>query len=308
LLRYTFNRLIILPVGLLLGNILSYAFAFYIGPVQSLRNPYSYGVIDISNFWIKYWDYLQGAIYLNFGRLPNNELIQNLIARTSVASLGLLLISTVLGICLGVGIGVIAVRIDPPRVSAWLTVITTAGLASPGFFVGIVLISISINLLIKQAGSSPLVPFQGFGWDAHLILPVLTLTIQPAIKISRISAGMLEEELGKLYVTVARSFGHSWRSVRFRQAFHNILIPVLSTATASFRVMIAELIIVERLFNWPGLGKLLSSVLIMSSDSEYFLNPPLFATLISLLVLVFLITDLISGILGRVLDPRLRTT
>jgi peptide/nickel transport system permease protein len=308
LLRYTLKRLIFLPAGVLLGNILGYAFAFYIGPVQSLRNPYSYGVIDVSNFWIKYWDYFRGALVLDFGRVPNNELIQNLIARTSMASLGLLLISFLLSVFLGLGIGLAAVHADPPRVSPWLTVATTAGLASPGFFVGVVLISLSLALLIRQSGSNPILPFQGFGWDAHLVLPVLTLALQPTIKIARITAGMLHEELGKQYVMVARSFGHSMRSIRFRGALRNILIPVIVAATGSFRVMIAELIIVERLFSWPGLGKLLSSVLIISSDSEFFLHPPLFATLMSLLVLLFLLSDLLSGILGRLVDPRLRVS
>jgi ABC-type dipeptide/oligopeptide/nickel transport system permease component len=306
LFRYTINRLLILPVGVLLSNILGFGYAFYIGPVQALRNPYSYGVIDVSNFWIKYWDYFSGALLLDLGRLPNNDLIQNVILRSSIASFGLLLISIVLSVSTGVVIGMMAVNIDPPHTARWLTLLSTAGLASPGFFVGIILISLSIALLINGIGIKPVFPFQGFGWDAHLVLPVLTLMFQPTVKVARITAGLLEDELGKQYVMVARSLGHTPRSILMHQAFRNILVPVITTAASSMRMMIVELIIVERLFNRPGLGKLISSVLIMTSDSENFLYPPLLATLTSILVLVFLFSDLLAGLIAHIFDPRLK--
>ena len=84
------------------------------------------------------------------------------------------------------------------------------------------------------------------------------------------------------------------------------------TIAASARLLTAELIVVEWLFNWPGIGRLLASTLVPSGGSGpggatiYFLYPHLMAALVTLLAALFLITDLIASILVRVFDPRVR--
>jgi ABC-type dipeptide/oligopeptide/nickel transport system permease component len=70
------------------------------------------------------------------------------------------------------------------------------------------------------------------------------------------------------------------------------------------RLMIAELIIVERLFDWPGFGRLFSTTIVLTSRSDNFLFPPLVAALLTVLALVFLLTDIIAGLLVRRFDPR----
>jgi len=71
-------------------------------------------------------------------------------------------------------------------------------------------------------------------------------------------------------------------------------------------LMIAELIILERLFNWPGIGKLIGSVLDIGTGSNDLLSAPMVAALLTLLVGTFLLIDLLATFLARLVDPRLR--
>ena len=188
-----------------------------------------------------------------------------------------------------------------------LTLISTIGLALPSFYVAILLIALFILITIYIVSSTtPLIPFQGFGWDAHLILPVLALVIQPTVKIAQVTASLLSEEMEKQYVTAALSFGHPFKKIKGKFAFRSILAPVVLTIAASLRIMIAELIIIERLFNWPGMGKLISSLLSRDSLSADLLSPPMIAAVLTILVGVFLLIDFLATFLSRLIDPRLR--
>jgi len=201
----------------------------------------------------------------------------------------------------------LAVRRNRSGIAPWLTFVSTLGLALPSFYIAILLIALFLLFFLYGMDSTtPLIPFQGFGWDAHLLLPVLALIIQPTVKIARVTGGLLSEEMEKQYVTSAMSFGFSFRAIKGRLAFRNIIAPVLLTVAASLRVMIAELIIIERLFNWPGLGRLIASVLSTKSTSNDLFSPPMIAILLTLLVGLFLTIDLIATLLARSIDPRLR--
>lgn len=306
--RFILRRLVLIPFVLFLANLFGFAYAYHFGPIQAVRNPYAFGSSGFPPFLPMYRDYLMQVAQLDFGVAPNNEAVTALIGRTFGASAGLLVISLVLSTVVGLLLGFRAVHTNPPKISAWLTILTTVGLASPSFYIGILFITFSILFLIRGGTSQPLLPFQGFGWDSHLVLPVLALMVRPTVQIAQVTSGMLVGELGKQYVTAARAFGHSARSIRWRYTFRNILAPVALTIAGSLRLLVAELIIIERLFSWPGVGRLLSTTLVLTSSSVNFLYPPLVAALLTILVAVFLLADLAASILVRVFDPRVRAT
>ena len=305
--RFILRRLMIIPFVLLLANFGGFAYAYYVGPLQAIRNPFSFGLIQLPPFLPMYGAYFQRVLQLDFGIAPNNEPVASLIARTSAASAGLLIFSLALSILVGLLLGFRAVRSDPPQISPWLTILTTVGLASPSFYIGILFITLSIIFLIQGPARQPLLPFQGYGWDAHLVLPTLALMLRPTVQIAQVTSGLLVGELGKQYVTAARSFGHSMRSIRRRFAFRNIAAPVVLTIAGSLRLLVAELIIIERLFSWPGFGRLLSTTLVVTSHSDNFLHPPMVAALLTILAAIFLAADLIASILVRIIDPRYQT-
>ena len=307
MLRFLVRRLTLIPVILAAANFLGVCFAFSIATVISTRTPYSQGTLDLPPVLPEYMNCISNVAQGNFGTTFNGEDVTEAISRVSITSLGLIGISLTLSIVLGVILGRLAVRRNRVGVSTWLTFTSTVGLALPSFYVATLLITLFLFIfLYLTTGNTTMIPFQGFGWDAHLILPVLALTFQPTVKIAQVTGGLLSAELEKQYVTASLSVGHSFKSLKNKFAFRGILAPVLLTIASSLRLMIAELIIIERLFNWPGLGRLIASALNIRAQSQDVLSPPLIAALLTVLVGLFLFIDLFATTLSRVIDPRLR--
>jgi peptide/nickel transport system permease protein len=185
-------------------------------------------------------------------------------------------------------------------------------MALPSFFLGALLIAASIALMASSGlDAESLLPFHGFGLDRHLVLPVLVLMIRPAVYIARMTANLLAGESGKQYVVAAKSVGNDWRAIRRRHMLRNVVAPVILTMAGSARLLAAELIVVEWLFGWPGIGRLLAWTLIpprLTNEvvAPVFLNPPLVATLFTVYAALFLSVDLAAVFLVQVFDPRLR--
>jgi ABC-type dipeptide/oligopeptide/nickel transport system permease component len=224
------------------------------------------------------------------------------LAEASTASLGLLGIALVLSIVVGLVMGITAVRSDPPRTAGWLTLVTTLGLSSPAFFFGVALITLSIAYILWSPSGQPLFPFIGFGWDTHLVVPVLALMLRPTVQIAKITSGLMVDEFGKQYVTTARSFGFTWSVIRRRHAMRNILAGVILSILGSLRLLVAELLIVEYLVSWPGIGAMLVNVL----QSDLFQYPAVLAALVTYVAVFLLVMELLGSTLVRLVDPRLR--
>jgi peptide/nickel transport system permease protein len=125
---------------------------------------------------------------------------------------------------------------------------------------------------------------------------------------------LLADELGKQYVVAARSMGFSWQRIRQHGAIRNILATVVLTIATSVRLLVSELIVVEWLFDWPGLGNLLAQTLIpigvvssrTATEGVLFLDPPVVAAVLTVFAAIFLMTDLTASLLAQRFDPRLR--
>ena len=305
--RFILRRLALFPVVIILANFLGFAYAFYLGPRTALDNPYSFsgGVVEVTGLIPAYMAYLRGVFSGNPGQMPNSELISTVVLKSGLNSLILIVFALALSIIFGLLAGLIAVRPRPPRVASWLTLFSTVGLAAPSFYIGILLISLSVMYVIWGPTSSPLIPFQGFGWDAHLVLPVLALMVQPAFKLAQVTSNLLVDEMGKQYVVAALSFGHTLNTIRRHFALRNIMAPVMLVIAGSLRFMVAELIIIERLFDWPGFGRLFSSTIVLTSHSENYLLIPLMAAMMTMLAVLYYVADMIASMLARAYDPRL---
>jgi ABC-type dipeptide/oligopeptide/nickel transport system permease component len=185
----------------------------------------------------------------------------------------------------------------------------------PSFYLGsLCILAMVFYVLWRGPGAEAPLPTTGFGWDKHLVFPVLALALRPTVQIAQMVAELFSNELGKQYVIAARSFGHTWRDIRWRQVMFNILSPIILTITGSFRLLVSELIVVEWLFNWPGLGTLLASTLVPGTlsvslgSTPLFLNSQVVAALVTIIAAMFLAADLVASIAVRVIDPPLRPT
>lgn len=314
--RFLIRRILWTCIVLILVNFLAYTYAHYARWMQLAHNPL-FAVNEAAEpVWTPYKDYLVSSLKGEMGDTPGARALPltQLLADATRASFGLLSLAFGLSLALGLMIGLNAVRTDPPRAPSWLILVTTTTLTMPAFYVGATLVAISVYYLLLAPGKNELLlPLGGFGWDLHLVFPTIALMLRPTFHIAQTSAALLSEELTKPYIIVARSFGYPWRTIRGRIALRNILGHVTLTVAGSLRLLVGELIMIEWLFGWPGLGKILASTLqapnTVSISGAYlpasYLHAPTIAGIVTIITALFLLTDLIASTLNQILDPRL---
>jgi peptide/nickel transport system permease protein len=290
------RRLMAVPFIVFAANFIGFAYGYYIVPLRGARNPYFSTRPVFEPIFPPYLDYLQSIFTNQVDYIFPGKPVLN----WTFASLSLFLPALFLSILVGIGLGRIAALNRPPRVAAWLTTLASLGLASPSFMIAGLLISLVLLYMFSAPASAPApLPLVGFGYDSHLVLPTLALMIQPTVKIAQVTATSLVEELHKIYITVARSFGHTERNILGHVAFRNVWVNILLACASAVRMIMVELIIIERFFNWPGWGRAFSELIQGGS-------PPEVATLLASLAALFLLTDLVISLLSQSADPRLR--
>lgn len=307
MLRYVTRTLALLLPALLLAHALGYAYGHLIAPLHAARNPLYATRFDSAPLAVSYGAYLLQAIGGDLGPLPgarDGAGLAETLARATLNSLGLLTIALALSVALGLGLGLLAVHDGPPRIAPWLTAAATLGLATPSFYFGVLGIGTVILFLIYGPGNAVLLPLSGYGWGRHLVLPVIALMLRPSAQIAQMTAGMMAAELSRPYVVTARSLGVSERRIARRHVLRNAMPAIVATIAG-------ELIIIETLFVWPGLGRLVGQAIIPSNSSvggeaALFLSPPLLGATLALFAALFMLSNLVAGLAQRALDPRLR--
>ena len=236
-----------------------------------------------------------------------NQPVTTLIGHRIGPTILLVITAQVLSIVLGVFLGVIAARKPNGPMSAFVSVFATIGYAVPVFWTGIMLI-------ILFASVVPIFPVEGMQSvklrDAgffvravdvlhHLILPAFTLAIIYLAQYARLSRASMLEVLGSDYIRTARAKGASEGSVLFKHALRNAALPILTVAGLQFGNLISGALLVETVFNWPGMGRLAFDS-ILRRDYPTIMGVLFFASF--MVVVANILTDLSY----RLADPRLR--
>ena len=312
MLRFFIRRLLIIPPALLVVNFLGYTYAHFARPLRAKRIPYMNFVQEPGPLFPEYGRYLRTLFDPELRTVTQSGVIEA-IQGALVASLGLLALALAFSILIGFLLGFRAVRNDPPGIAKWLTFVSTSGLAMPSFYIGSLLIVASVSYVL-WAGPGTEIPFpiQGFGWDKHIVFPTIALMARPTMQIAQFTAGTLSGELNKQYVKAGRSLGQTWRSIRLKYAMRNIVAPVILTVTGSFRILVGELVVVEWLFAWTGIGRMLAQTLVPplqtnSAETLLFLDPQTVSIVLTVFGGLFLLTDLLASLAVRTVDPRLRS-
>jgi ABC-type dipeptide/oligopeptide/nickel transport system permease component len=166
------------------------------------------------------------------------------------------------------------------------------GLSLPSFWVGLVMIlvfSVYLGWL----------PSSGSGTPLHLIMPAFALGWYFAASHMRLTRSSMLEVLGSEYVKLARLKGLPQALVIGKHAFKNALIPVLTLAGINFVIMISVAVVVETVFAWPGVGRLLY-------EGVAFRDFPVVQGTVLMLGAMTVTVNLIVDILYAVIDPRIR--
>jgi peptide/nickel transport system permease protein len=308
--RYLLRRLVAIPLGMLLAHFAGFAYAHLVLPIQLANNPMFASTLVPDPLIPTYIGYWRGVLRGDFGSIPPaGAPVLGTMASAAVASFVVLALALMIALLIGVPLGIKAVKSDGGRIAPWLTALTTAGLAMPAFYIGSLLIMVALWYNI-YGPSSVRIPVQGPGFDLHLVLPTLVLAARPTAQIAQVAASLMAAEMDKQHIVTARNVGNPWRVIRRKHALRNIIAPLAVAIFAALRLTVGELIIVEWIFSWPGLGRLLALILIapmgVSFDSPLFLHPPTLGAVLAILAALFLVGDLASGLVARIADPALR--
>lgn len=292
------RRLALLLPALILIHLLGFGYAWVARRAQGAHSPY--GAPPTVSITAEIGAHVGQMLQGDFGTLPQNQgSVAGLVWAALGRSLIVLAVAFVLSGAAGVVLGLAAARQNPARLAAWLFPLSTLTLSVPSFYVGVLLVALLIALAFNA------VPVQG-----HWLWPALVLALRPAVQIAQITANLIVGEADKQYVVAARGVGHSLSSARRVHILPNVSAPVVQSLAGAFRLLVAELVVAEWLFNWPGLGRLLATTLIVprrtDTEAPFFLHPELTAMTFTALALLFLLADLAAQIAARAADPRLR--
>ena len=219
-----------------------------------------------------------------------------------------LLVGTALAFAVAAGtmVGVATARRPESPLSHGATVLALVGFSMPVFWTGIMLV-------ILFASTWELLPIQGWhdvnygeGMLAnvldvaeHLVLPALTLGLIYLAQYSRLSRASMLEVLESDYVRTARAKGLGERRVVYKHALRNAIIPVVTVIGLQFGALLSGALLVETVFNWPGLGRLAFDS-ILRRDTSVLLGVLLVSSV------MVIVANLLTDLLYTIIDPRIR--
>lgn len=245
---------------------------------------------------VQYLRFLGQLLQLDLGRsLANNVPITELIAHNLPYTLELAVGAIVIGTAIGVPLGVMAAVRKGGAVDHGSRVLALTGLSMPEFFLGFVfLLVFGLNL-----GWFPLMGAGEGLWGRlyALVLPAVTLGIIKAGFITRLTRSAMLDIMGRDFVRTAEGKGLSRRSVLFKHALRNALIPVLTALGISIVATLAGTISLELVFTRPGIGRLLVGAV---NSRDY----PLIQAGLVIFSLMVVAVNLLVDLLYALVDPR----
>lgn len=260
-------------------------------------------------FLVQLWVYLSQVVQGNLGySYFFNVPVAQLIWERVPATLLLVVSSVSCAFVLGTFLGTLAARKPNGLLSQGITMLSIVGYSAPVFWTGILLIILFASIFpifpvsdMRSAGG----PEGGLAGVLdvlhHLVLPAATLSFVYLAQYSRMARASVMDALSADYIRTARAKGLSERVVLYKHALRNGVLPVVTMLGLQFGNVLAGAILVETVFNWPGLGRLAFDS-VLRRDYPTLLGILLFASL--LVVVMNQLTDLAY----RLIDPRIKTT
>jgi peptide/nickel transport system permease protein len=249
----------------------------------------------------QYWRWADGVVHGDLGQSlvmerPVAPVLWDALSRSAVLALSAMAVVTLLGPALGVTAAVHQGR----WIDHLATVFTYVGISLPEFYWGLVLILLfgSTFHLLPTSGAADLSDGV-LSWIAHLVLPVITLTLALLAHVSRLTRSSMLEALDSNYVKVARARGMPERVVILRHALRNALLPTITVLAQDFGFLIGGIVAVEAIFAYPGVGQLL----IFALNRQ---DLPLMQAAILVLTAIYCLANLGADLLYGVANPRIR--
>jgi peptide/nickel transport system permease protein len=230
-----------------------------------------------------------------------NEAVSRLIEQRLPKTLVLTVLSAVVGLLLAVPLGMWqAVRRNKPT-DYVITTLSFVAYSTPVYFLGLLLILLFTQTLRWFPSQAPQGDTLGqvLADPAGLVLPVVTGAASMVAVFSRYMRGATLENLSEDYVRTARAGGASQYAVLFRHVFRNSLTPVVAMLGYYVPVLFGGALVVEQLFNYPGMGLLFWSA---AQSSDY----PVLLGSVLVISVATVVGTLLADVVQRVVDPRVK--
>lgn len=212
--------------------------------------------------------------------------------------------AALVSLVIGIPLGILAARRQDGPIDQFVSLLASVGLATPNFWLGILL----IVLFSVQLGWLPSSGMRTIGGDGsigdylrHLVMPVIVLSTSNLAELVRYTRSSWLEIVRLDYVRVARSKGLSESAVDRRHVLKNALIPVITVFGVSLPRLVGGSAVVETLFSWPGLGQL-------AVDASLRRDTPLILGITVFVSIAVILSNLLIDLLYPLLDPRIQYT
>lgn len=272
---------------------------------------------------VQFWIYIKQVFSGDFGKsvLTSNPVWVD-IKRVFPATLELATLGTLIGVCLGIPLGVLAATKQgrwPDHIARFIGLF---GYSVPIFWLGLMGLLLFYAKLGWVSGPGRIgISYQDFvqpitgvllidcaiqgEWEAfrnalsHLILPSACLGLFSTAYISRMTRSFMIQELQQQYIITARVKGLSEARVIWRHGLRNAAVPLLTVIALSYANLLEGSVLTETVFAWPGLGRYITNSL-LSADMSAVLGGTI------VVGIIFVGINLLTDILARIVDPRAR--
>ncbi|MGH7275681.1 MAG: ABC transporter permease [Candidatus Rokuibacteriota bacterium] len=242
---------------------------------------------------VQYARFIGGAVRGDFGEsLRYKQAALGLVLERLPATLLLAGTSLLLTVCVAVPLGVVSAVRRNSLLDHLATVATVLGQATPGFWLGLMLIYVfSVQLRWLPTG--------GTGTLAHLIMPSVVLAAFFSARIARLTRSAVLDVLGEEYILTARAKGLGEGRVVGKHTLRNSAIPIVTLAGLEAGQILGGAVITETIFAWPGLGRLTVQALL---NRDF----PVVLAAVFLISVMYTLINLAVDLLYGWLDPRVR--
>lgn len=245
--------------------------------------------------YVQYLDWLRHAITGDFGlsytsRIPVGDLITPALS----VSVSLALAALLLALAFALPLGILAATRRGSKLDSAVTFVSQSGVSAPEYWIGPVLVLIFALYL-------GWLPSGGWGGIAYVVMPATVLALRPLGYFAQVARAAMTEVLEAPYITAARSRGLSFARTLLRHGMRNSMLPVMTLFSFWFAGLMGGSVVVEVIFNVPGMGRLLYNA-VVNNDVPVIQGGMMW--ILTLAVLVNTVTDLLYG----VLNPAIRVT
>jgi peptide/nickel transport system permease protein len=251
--------------------------------------------------WRQFGDWMGGMLRLDFGNsMWTGRPVSIEIGARFGLSLQIAIMSTIIAVLLAIPLGTLAALKQDTWVDYAVRIFSIAGLATPSFWLGIMLI---LGLLILFEWTPPMVftPFWVDPWAnlAQLIWPAVATGYRYSAVATRMTRSAVLEVLREDYIRTARAKGLWQKLIISRHALKNAMLPVITVVGLEFAFLLGGLVVTEQVFNLNGIGKLFV-------DAVTHYDYTLVQGLVMIVATVFIVSNFVVDVLYAWLDPRIR--